>query len=179
MSQGSLANRYAKALFEVADEKKLLDEVEKDLRLIVDTVEKSQELQSFLEHPQVDDKAKVEVLEKLFRAQVSDIVFNFVRMILERGRFSLLKLMFNGYMTLANEARGIADATVVSAAPLGVTRLSQIAAEFGGKLGKSLRVNNVVDPSMIGGITIRVGDRIYDGSIKGKLSRFKKTLAQS
>ncbi|MDE1399021.1 ATP synthase F1 subunit delta, partial [Bacillus licheniformis] len=80
---------------------------------------------------------------------------------------------------LSNEARGIADATVTTAKPLTEAEVQKIAEQFGQKLNKKLRVTTKVDPSIIGGMIVRIGDRLYDGSIKGKLARFTQQIKQA
>jgi F-type H+-transporting ATPase subunit delta len=177
MSDGIVAKRYANALFALANEKNILEQVEEELRGVGRAFESSKELQTFLQHPQIATAVKKEKLGNIFSGKVSEYVLSLLLLLVDRHRENLLGDLVDEFIKLTNGARGIVDATVYSASLVKDEELKAIAEQFGGKLKKTLRVSNVVDPSIIGGLIIRIGDRIYDGSIKGKLTRFEQSLA--
>ncbi|CAH0118083.1 MULTISPECIES: F0F1 ATP synthase subunit delta [unclassified Paenibacillus] len=171
-----VAKRYAKALFQVAQEKNSISQTEQELKLIVDVVNESVDLQKFLKAPNIDLSAKLDVLNNALSGKLSETVLNTVNLLIQRGRHDLLNAMLEAYVKISGEALGQADASVVSAYPLSQPESELIAQQFGKLVGKKIRVQNVVDKSIIGGIQVRIGDRLYDGSISGKLAHMEKSL---
>ncbi|MEB3102518.1 F0F1 ATP synthase subunit delta [Ferviditalea candida] len=176
MSEGVIARRYARALFELAQEHNALDAVEADLKVVNQAIEDSPEFHNFLLHPQIDTKIKKEKMSNIFSGKITEQVFSLLLLLLDRRRENILSAMVQEFVKMANEARNIAEATFVSAVPLNSEELNEVGAQFGEKIKKTLRVANVVDPSIIGGLIVRIDDRLYDGSVKNKLSKFKHKL---
>lgn len=175
----AVALRYARALHEVALEKKIIDAVEQELSAISEVVQGNPDLQRVLTHPQIATEEKKQLLDTLFAGKVKDETKNFLFLLVDRGREIYLKEITSAFIELANEARGIADATVTSAKPLDGEALDELAERFGKQLNKTLRLQAKVDPSIIGGLVIRIGDRLYDGSVAGKLAQFQQQLKQT
>jgi F-type H+-transporting ATPase subunit delta len=177
MSRGSvIAKRYAKALFQAANDKGLVAETESQLKLIVDVVESSAELRAFLSAPNITLETKKQTLIQAFGAEASPIVLGTVNLLIERGREGELASVLAAYLQVAGEALGRADAHVTSSKPLSADEQAKLADKFGALLGKTVRVTNSVNPELLGGLTVRIGDTLYDGSLKGKLERLDKTL---
>ncbi|WP_019121082.1 F0F1 ATP synthase subunit delta [Brevibacillus massiliensis] len=168
----AVAKRYARALFEVAKERGLIDQVETELKSIVDAVRQNEDLTKILMHPHISVGAKKELISQLFEAHVAEVTSNFLAVLIDNGRESDLENIANAYVKLANEERGIADALLTSAKPLSSEEQAEIAERFGKLLNKRLRFETVVDPAILGGIVIKIGDRLYDGSIRSKLEHF-------
>ncbi|MBN6187065.1 F0F1 ATP synthase subunit delta [Aneurinibacillus sp. BA2021] len=175
----AVAKRYAQALYEVASEKQAIDITESELLQITDVINQSGELNMLLTHPKVTAQEKKEMVNELFGGKVSDTTLNFLNLLLDRGREEELNNITKHFIALSNEARGYAEATVVTAKPLTEEELQNVADQFGQKVNKKLRVAAKVDPSIVGGIIVRIGDRLYDGSIKGKLARFTQQIKQA
>jgi F-type H+-transporting ATPase subunit delta len=176
MSEGVVAKRYARALYEIGAESQQLDAIEADLQAIVEAVAQSKEFYDYLTHPKVSFVEKKEKLEVIFSGKIQPAVYQLLLLLVERGRTETLKSLYQQFVNLANEARGIADAVVTSAAPLSESELQNVATAFGSKIGKTLRVVNKVDASIVGGVIVQIGDRLWDGSVVGQLNRFQKTL---
>ncbi|MFM1651203.1 F0F1 ATP synthase subunit delta [Brevibacillus sp. B_LB10_24] len=168
----AVAKRYARALFEVAKERGLIDQVETELKSIVDAVRQNEDITKILMHPHISVGAKKELISQLFEAHVAEVTSNFLAVLIDNGRESDLENIANAYVKLANEERGIADALLTSAKPLSSEEQAEIAERFGKLLNKRLRFETVVDPAILGGIVIKIGDRLYDGSVKSKLEHF-------
>lgn len=171
-----VAKRYARALFEVAKERGLIDQIETELKIFVEAVNQNAELTKILMHPHIDSQAKKDLLKDVFQSQVAEETMNFVGVLIDNGRESDLAEIAYAYVGLANEERGIADATVTTAKPLSSEEQAQLADQFGKLLNKTLRIQTVVDPSIMGGVVVKIGDRLYDGSIKRKLEHFAHQL---
>lgn len=177
MSRGTVvAKRYAKALFQLANEHGLVAEVENKLSLIVATVENDAKIRAFLSAPNIALSAKVAALKSAFDDKASSFVLNTVSLLIERGREGEIASVLEAYLQVAGNALGRADAIVTSATPLSEVEKNKLAVKYGALLGKTVRVTNTVNPELLGGLTVRIGDTLYDGSLKGKLDRLDKAL---
>jgi len=175
-SNSVVAKRYAKALFEVAQSKKIVEGVETELKAVVAALQADENFAKFLVHPNIASTDKVDVLKKAFAKNVSETTLNTLQLLVESGRESIIEDLLENYVSIANALTGSASAVVTTPKALSEKELVKVAAEFGKSIGKSVRAENVVDPSLLGGLTIRVGDRLYDGSLSGKLARLEKAL---
>ncbi len=177
MSRGTVvAKRYAKALFQLAQDKGLVEETEAQLKLIVAVVESNADVRAFLTAPNITLDTKKQTLIQAFGAEASPIVLNLVSLLIERGREGELAAVLAAYLQVAGEKLGRAEAEVVSFQPMTDGEQSKLADKFGALLGKKVRVSNNVNPDLLGGLTVRIGDTLYDGSLRGKLDRLDKAL---
>jgi F-type H+-transporting ATPase subunit delta len=179
MSAGLVAGRYARALFDIAAEKQQFEKFEQDLVLLNETIKADKDFQTMLSHPHVLAKVKKETIIRGFSGSISPDVLSLVLLLIDRGRLEVIPDLVAQFVSLTNHARNIVDATVYTAFALKDEELSKISEEFGKAIGKTIRMQTEVDPSIIGGVIIRIGDHLYDGSVRGKLSRFKQTLVHS
>lgn len=171
-----VAKRYAKALFELASAEGTASEVEAQLKLIADALKQDEQIEKFLSLPSVDPAAKLAVLKSAFGDQVSVLVLNTLQVLVSRRRQAIIGDVYESYTKIAGEALGQAHATVYSARPLTGEEFAGVVAEFGSITGKKIIAEQTVDPSLLGGIQVRIGDRLYDGSLSGKLDRLQKTF---
>lgn len=178
MSAG-VEKRYAKALFEAAEQASKLDEVEKDLQLFIETIHSSKEVEAFIYHPQIDGNAKKEVIDSTFSDKLSLISKNFLFLLVDSNRLEILDGVQKQYIKLANDSRGIVQVEAISVAPLNEEEQTNISELFAEKLGKKIQLKNTVDSSLLGGIVLRVGDKVFDGSISKKLQVMKRNLTTS
>ncbi|WP_058300307.1 F0F1 ATP synthase subunit delta [Gorillibacterium timonense] len=180
MSKDTAASkRYAKALYELANERGRAVQAEEDLKLIASALESSRELQTLLEHPSLQPDVKKSVLATLFAGKVTEEVENLLKLLVDRRREALLSTLAADYSKIAGESLGQAEAVVTTPFPLTDEESVEIAKQFGQKTGKKIKVVNVIDTNLLGGLTVRIGDMLYDGSLSGKLSRLRKTLVSS
>lgn len=176
MSDLAVAKRYAVALFQIAKEQNLLDQMEEELRTVKEVFTKDHGLLSFLEHPKVTSAAKKTLIVNAFSA-LSKSVQNALQLMVERHRSEAIVATVDEFIELANEAKSVADATVYSVRPLTDAEIEAVSTTFAAKIGKkSLRITNIADSNLLGGIKLRIGNTIYDGSISGKLERLSKQL---
>ncbi|TNJ64710.1 F0F1 ATP synthase subunit delta [Paenibacillus hemerocallicola] len=174
-----VAKRYAKALFEVARERGKIAEVEQELQAIADALQANPDYVKLLEHPNIGASVKGTMLKQAFGASASEEVLNTLQLLVERGRESILRDLVTQYSQVANDALGQAKAKVYTPLPLTAEESDKISAAFGQITGKKIRIESFVDPSLLGGLQIRIGDRLYDGSLSGKLQRIEKSLVQA
>lgn len=176
MSKGIVAKRYAVALFQLAKEQNTIDQIENELLVVKQVFTANKELIDVLNHPKVTNETKKSIVKESF-ASLSQQVVNTLCILIDRHRSDIVTDVVNYFVQHANEARGTEDATVYSVRPLTDVELTSISTSFAKKIGKnSLRLQNVVDKNLIGGVKLRIGNRIYDGSISGKLERIERQL---
>jgi F-type H+-transporting ATPase subunit delta len=175
--QAIVAKRYALALFEVVGVAKL-EETVSELRLVKNVLDTNVDLRKVLSHPKVSKSQKKDLIKESIGTELSQPVMNTVYLMVDRNRYTYISEMAAQFIELANEAQGIADATVYSVRPLTDAEIQKLEQTFAARVGKkALRINNIVDSSLVGGIKIRIGNRIFDGSISGKLNRMERQLA--
>ncbi|GAA3412895.1 F0F1 ATP synthase subunit delta [Paenibacillus hodogayensis] len=180
MSKESIvAKRYAKALFEVARERGKIADVERELQAIADALSANPDYVKLLEHPNISAASKTEMLKQAFGASVSEEVFNTLQLLVQRGRESILLDLVSQYSLVANDALGEALAKVYTPLPLTAEESDKISTAFGQVTGKKIRIESFVEPALLGGLQVRIGDRLYDGSLSGKLERIEKALVQA
>lgn len=171
-----VARRYAKALYEIAVQDGQTMEVEQELRVLVSALNNDESVQKFLLSPNISREAKWNALEGVLEGKLSKPVVSMARLLVERERTDILADILDSYVKITGEALGLADAIVYSAYPLSDEEQRAIESEFGAMLNKKIRVESQIDKGLLGGIKVRVGDVIYDGSLSGKLERLEKSF---
>ncbi|RSD27130.1 F0F1 ATP synthase subunit delta [Mesobacillus subterraneus] len=176
MSNSTVAKRYALALFQLASEKQVLAQVEEELRTVKEVVVNNPELMAFLKSPKLPNEKKKEVLTNAF-GLVSTYVLNTLMILVDRHREDQITDVADQFIALANDAKGIAEAKVYSVQPLTAEQAGALSAAFAPQVGKSaLQIENIVDSNLLGGVKLRIGNRIFDGSLQGKLDRLERKL---
>lgn len=176
MSNSMVAKRYALALFQLSKEKNLLAQVEEELRVVKEVLINSDDLNAVLESPKVSVAKKKEIIKDSF-SKVNPFVMNTLMILIDRHRQDQMVEVADQFLELSNEEQGIAEAKVYSIRPLTEDESEALSTSFAAKVGKkSLRIENIVDPELLGGLKIRIGNRIFDGSLRGKLNRLERKL---
>ncbi|WP_438447494.1 F0F1 ATP synthase subunit delta [Gorillibacterium sp. sgz5001074] len=170
------AKRYARALYEASKEKNSVNTVVEDWKTVLSLIQEQPDLETLLNSPNIDTSAKTGLLKQIFAGSLSDLALNTLVLLVERKRSELIPAVYEQFVKIANEASGRADATVYSAMALSEEEATAIAARFTNLTGKAIHVTNIVDSSLLGGIKVRIGDKLYDGSLSGKLERMEKVL---
>jgi F-type H+-transporting ATPase subunit delta len=168
------ARRYADAAFEIGRSERTLDAWERDLDRL-STALADRELRSLLEHPAVAFADK----ERVLRRVVSDVgpeALNLVLLMVRRGRPRAIARMAERFGELVRRERGVALAEIRTALPLEETQRVAVSERLAELTGDKIQINEVVDESLIGGITVRIGDRLYDASVRNRLERLRARL---
>lgn len=176
MLNQAVARRYARALFDLAEEKGVIDQVDQEFALVVDTVRENPELQSVMEDLVIPPEVKQDLVRKLFSDKVLQLVMNFLLLTIQKRREVYLPKIYDEYSRLANEVRGIVEVEVLSAVPLADSTLKSLEASLATRLGKRVQCQAKVAPELIGGLVVRVGDEVLDGSVKTRLERMRERL---
>ena len=173
-SASGLAGRYAAALFDLADDKKDLDSVAEDLRSLKGVLSSSEDLQRLIRSPlyarEAQGKALAAVLDK---AGAGDLARRFVLTVAQNRRLFALPQMIDAFLAELARRRGEVTAEVTSAAPLNDTQQDALGAVLRKEYGDKVQMDLKVDESLIGGLIVRVGSRMIDGSLKSKLRKLE------
>src|SRR5690625_573324 len=179
MSEAVVAKRYADALFQLATEKNKIDTFLTELDVVKDVFANDAEVMNFLSHPRLKMNEKMNIIDKAF-AKCDQDVKNVVKLLVERQRINAMTLVVEEFIQRYNDANDIAHAIVYSVRELTEDEKAQIEASLKKQLNKqSITIENVIQPSLLGGLRIRVGNTIFDGSISGKLNRMKQSMVSA
>jgi F-type H+-transporting ATPase subunit delta len=176
MSNSMVAKRYALALFQIAKEQQLLEVVEEELRVVKEVMVYNNDLKAVLKSLKLTLDKKKEIVKGAF-SNVNPYVLNTLLILIDRHREDEIVEVANQFFELANDEKGVAEAEVFSTRELTEAEREAISTTFAAKVGKkSLRIENIVDSELLGGVKLRIGNRIYDGSLRGKLDRLERKL---
>ncbi len=172
------AQKYGYALFEVATEEDIADEVLQELHLLQHAFE-NEDLIAVLNHPEIEDYDKKVLLDKLFTDKLNHWMMNFLYVLIDKNRFNIIREIRMCYEDLWYKMRKIERMTVISAIELSPERLEAIGRAYVGKQDVQVQVKNEVDPSILGGIILEIGEIRIDRSIRGELEEVRKRLTNT
>lgn len=174
---GGLAARYAAALFELADEKKQLDQVAADLSSLKALVLDSADLRRLIHSPVLARGDQARAMQAVLEgAGASDLVRRFVGLVAQNRRLFVLADMIEAYLSQLAARRGEMTAEVVSARPLTDAQRDAVAEALRKSVGGKVAVDARVDPTLIGGLVVKVGSRLIDSSLRTKLQRLQLAM---
>jgi F-type H+-transporting ATPase subunit delta len=173
MIESKVAIKYATALFRTAKRTNQVENISRDLEALSDLLRKNQLLKIFLESPQVLEKDKKELLNSTFKPQVSEALFSFLMLVVSKHRIQYLLSMADEFQQLVKEDQGIVEARLITARSADQTLVDQIRQELEKSSGKKVEIRLEIDPPLIGGIVVILGDKIIDRSIRYQLGQLK------
>ncbi|MDP7113238.1 MAG: ATP synthase F1 subunit delta [Myxococcota bacterium] len=177
MITGSVARRYARALFELAVEGDISGQVEADLRDFVQTLEDQPELGSALLNPAISTGVRRNVVDSLLpRSGYQQITRNFLRLLVDKNRIDHLAAIVREYRGLSDEQQGRVRAEVRSAVALPDADLKRLTDQLGRITGKQVLMSHRVEPGLIGGMVTAVGGLVFDGSLRTQLDHLRDRL---
>jgi F-type H+-transporting ATPase subunit delta len=169
------ARRYAEAAFEIGRADGTLDAWERDMGMLGATLHHP-ELRRLLQHPAIPFADKERVLRRVLGRGVAPAAINLVLLMVRRGRPGAIDRMIARFSELLRRERGIVLAQVRTALPLDDGQRAEIAARLRGLTGSQVEMDETVDPDLIGGVAVRIGDRLYDASVRSRLERLRARL---
>ena len=172
-----LATRYATALFELAEEAGALDAVAADLEAVDQMVAESGELRRLIESPVIsrDDQRRA-ILAVAEKAGLSELPTKFLGVLASKRRLFALPGVGRAYRDMLAAHKGEVTAEVVSATPLSEEQLEEVKVAAADFAGRAVSVETEVDPSLLGGLVVRVGSRMLDASLKTKLLHLEQSM---
>lgn len=173
-----VSNVYGDALFELAEEQAKIDSYFEEAKGLVTAINENDELTQMMTHPKIDKEEKLSVVENIFKGRVSDEVLGLMRMVIEKDHFADMADILNYFIARVYEKKNIGVATVTSAMELTDAQKEKIVKKLLETTDyKEFIIDYAVDAELIGGMVIRIGDRIVDGSVKNKLFGLTKELS--
>jgi len=176
-SSGSSARRYAQAVFEIATERNALEKWQEDLQSVVDAVGQP-ELAALMRNPRLPISAKRQVLQEALPKASAEAV-NLATILVLRGRLeALAQPIAAEFARRLDEVRGILRVELVTAVEMDSGQRTAVERQLAESTGKQIRMEQRVDPDILGGIVIRIGDRVVDGSVRSKLRGLRHSLEE-
>ena len=172
-----LAGRYAVAIYQLADEAKSLDAVAADLRSLKSLIAESADLTKLVRSPLIGRELKQQAMAAVLdKAGADGLTRRFVGLVARNGRLYALAPMIDGFLAELSRRRGEVQASVVSARPLSEAQSDALGAAMHQAMGGKVAVDTSVDPALLGGLVVRVGSRMVDTSLRGKLQRLQLAM---
>lgn len=173
----SVAKVYAKALFELGQEKGQLEAIQKDLKAFNELVDSHEALKAVLSGSGVNPNARRAVLSDVLKSlEVNRFVSSLLELLVARGRVAALAEISNELEALVQKSQGIQAGQVRSAIELSAEELSVLSAALGKRVGGKVKLTQAVDPSLLGGMVATVAGKTFDASLRSQLERFKNEL---
>jgi F-type H+-transporting ATPase subunit delta len=173
-----IARVYAEALFEVAKSKGSLDRVREELGEFADALDESHEMQVFFFSPYFSSAEKREGLERAVSGASEEFV-NFLELLTEKHRMPVIFRIRRAYEEMWKRENKRIDVNVTSAVELDEKIVKDIGAEIEKQTGRKVDLSSTVDDSILGGIVLRVGNMVLDASIRNRLEKLRKSVAQA
>jgi F-type H+-transporting ATPase subunit delta len=178
MSELTVAARYAKSIIDLSQEQNALEAVNNDMAFFLKTLKANSQLIAVLSNPIISHAKKLAILTDLFEGKMNKISIAFFKLMINKGRGNVLYTTAFEFVNQYDILKHITQATVVSATPLSTANQAKILAEVKAAVGGEVVLETKVDPALIGGFVLTVGDRQVDTSIANNLKKLKKNFAQ-
>jgi len=175
VAESKIARVYATALYEAAEEEGHVDQVSRDLGEFVRAMEASPELRQLVAAEEISDARKTQVLMELTEGG-DELVRNLLRLLVDKSREGELAGVYRAFVQLVERARGIVHVEVTTAVPLTAALQDALRAKIESSLHKTVELTVTVDQEILGGLRLRIGDRVADASVRHRLEQLREVL---
>ncbi|OXG03427.1 ATP synthase F1 subcomplex delta subunit [Flavobacterium araucananum] len=176
MASTRAAIRYAKAILDLANSKGVAEAVSNDMKSIATAIESNEELSTFIQNPTTKVEVKESALLEVF-ADVNGVTKGLFHLLFENKRFEILEAIALEYKKLFDESNGVEVAKVTTAIAMDAALEAKVLAKVATLSDKKITIENIVDPSIIGGFILRIGDQQYNASVANRLQVLKRELS--
>lgn len=176
MIASRITRRYAKALFNMANEKNLLDRISEDLKLIKNVCDESDDFIRLVDSPVIQISEKRQVFSQLFENKVHSLSYYFFQLLLEKNRENFLPDIIQHFMNLIDESKGILRGHLLSAFPLTEKQFDSLKSRLNYITGKKVILDQKVDTALLGGFIVTLQDTVIDTSIKNQLTKIRDRM---
>ena len=174
------SERYARALFEIANENSELDTIEKNLIEFLNIYDSSVEFTNFIKNPTYSIKNQLEAVNIIsVKLNFSKYLNNFLSLLIEKRRIFFVKKIIQDFFKLCSKKKGEVKASLVSSKNLSIDELNDISLQFSKSMGLKIKFDYTVDESLIGGVKIQLGSLMVDTSIKNKLKKYEQIMLEN
>lgn len=172
------ANVYSEALFGLALEENRIDELQGELKVLCALIAENPEFMEFLTTPMIGKEEKRDFVDSVLGGKFSKEIVNLTKVLIDKNRSREILDIIQVFENTVLSHQDIYSAAAYTAVPLGASELEALRAKLVKLTGKTISLENIIDTSVIGGIRLKVGDRVIDGSLKRRLEDLKDNLAQ-
>jgi F-type H+-transporting ATPase subunit delta len=176
VAEETVARRYAAALMNQALASGSLDTVSKELGGVATTLEGSPLLGAFLANPLVVRERKKAIMAQVFEKEVGKATMGFLSLLVDKRRIDSFAEVKTEFDRLVRAHKSIVSASATSAVPLTAAQVKALEKALEARTGKDIELTTSVDPSLMGGVLVRIGDTVLDGTVRGKLDRLREQL---
>jgi len=179
MASDPLVKSYAEALFQVARAEETLDRVEEELTRLNKSLDANSELREFLSNPQISSDGKKSALFQIFGGKISPITLHWMNMVVDQGRQRRLPAIIEAFLTLTEDARDKVTAEVITSIPLSEDLAKSLEQELSKITKKRVFLKPMVDDSILGGVIVKIENKVIDGSVKHRLEEMKNEMIKT
>lgn len=179
MASDPVVRGYAEALFQVARAEEALDRVEEELTRLKNGLESNAEVKEFLSNLQISPEGKKSALFQIFGEKISTLTLNWINLVIDQGRQRRLPNIIEAFFTLAQESREKITAEVITSVPLSEDLVQRLEKELSRASKKQVFLKQMVDESILGGVIVKIENKIIDGSVKHRLEEMKQEMVKT
>ncbi|MBM4339612.1 MAG: F0F1 ATP synthase subunit delta [Deltaproteobacteria bacterium] len=179
MGSDPVVKGYAEALFQVVQAEEVLDRVEEELTRLKNALETNPEVKEFLSNLQISPEGKKSALSQIFGEKVSTITLNWLNLVIDQGRQRKLPNIIETFFTLAQESREKVTAEVITSVPLTEDLVQRLEKELSKASKKQVFLKPMIDESILGGVIVKIENKIIDGSVKHRLEEIKQEMVKT
>lgn len=179
MKQTRVARRYAQALMDLSEDTKILERLSEDLRFLERMMKESRDFTVFLKSPIIKKRRKQQIMTELFAKQISPLTLSFVDLLVVKGREDILDQIIGQFFILQDDRLGIVALDVRAVVEFDVDQRRLLEQRFEHLTKKRVRMTMSLDKQLRGGFVARMGDTVYDGSVKRQLELLREKFAEN
>ena len=179
MASDPVVKGYAEALFQVVQAEEILDLVEEELTRLKNALESNAEVKEFLSNLQISPEGKKSAISQIFGEKVSTLTLNWLNLVIDQGRQRRLPNIIETFFTLAQESREKVTAEVITSVPLTEDLIQRLEKELSKASKKQVFLKPMIDESILGGVIVKVENKIIDGSVKHRLEEIKQEMVKT
>lgn len=173
-----IAKRYAGALFEVSLELKQEQVFKEELQGIVNILKTYPEFDQLLKSPLIQSQEKKDIITKVLKDKVSQEIFNFLFILVDKRRLTYFQEIVQSFISMVEASKNIVEAVAITAQPMSKEEMLRLQAKLSLSSGKNVTLKNEINQEIVGGVLIKIGDQVIDGTIKNRLSQMREQLTQ-
>ncbi len=169
---------YAAALFEVVVEDGDVVKLCEEYNEVVDMFKQMPDFYEIYNTPKISKEEKKQVIDKVFKGKIDPLLLNYLKVLIDKRRTNCVKAAFSAFEDMVKYHQNMAQAVVTSVVPLTAEQTEQLTAQLFKLTGRNVTIENVIDPALVGGLMIQVGDQIIDSSVRRKIVDLKDMLIE-
>lgn len=171
-----LDRRYAVALYKIAKEKNKVSQVISELKEVCEIIEGNEQLKEVLEHPQISSGEKKDFINKIFKGNIDEDLLNFMNLLIEKDRIANLRSKFNQLEAIMLEENNTVKATVKTCVKLSKEQCTKLIEKLEKQYNKKIILEEVIDTSIIGGVYLKIGNEVIDGTLAYQYDEIKDLM---